>query len=64
MTDRTAQQGIAEICSRRDNAIKRLHKGLTDGGVTDPLRILSIVTSFMSIDKLEWIAEFQDRGKG
>jgi hypothetical protein len=54
---------IDETITRRDRAVRKLHKGLTDAGITDPLRILNIVTSFMSISKLEAIADFQDREK-
>ena len=50
---------IDELCMRRDKAIRSLLKSL---GHLSREQQFSIITSFMSIDDLEHLAKFQDRG--
>lgn len=50
---------IEPLLERRDAAIKRLCRALAHRSRED---VMAIITSFLSIDELEKLAEFQDRG--
>jgi hypothetical protein len=49
---------VDALIARRDRAIKSLDKSLEH---VDRVRLISILTSFLPLERLEEIADFQDR---